>query len=46
MKIEAAVLRRRGAVRPYADSRPLTIETVELAPPGRGEVLVRIAAAE
>jgi alcohol dehydrogenase len=45
MRIEAAVLRRLGAARPYADSRPLAIETIELAPPGRGEVLVRIAAA-
>jgi len=41
----AAVLRERGAARPYADSRPLSIETVTLDPPGPGEVLVRIAAA-
>ena len=41
----AAVLRVMGADRPYADSRPLTIETVTLDPPGPGEVLVRIAAA-
>ena len=41
----AAVLRERGAARPYADSRPLGIETVTLDPPGPGEVLVRIAAA-
>jgi len=41
----AAVLRSPGAVLPYADSRPLTIETVSLDPPGPGEVLVRIAAA-
>ena len=34
-----------GASLPYADSRPLRIETVELAPPGPGEVLIRIAAA-
>lgn len=45
MKIEAAVLRQRGAPLPYAESRPLTIETIELDPPGKGEVLVRIAAA-
>ena len=31
--------------RPYALSKPLSIETVELAPPGEGEVLVRIRAA-
>ena len=41
----AAVLRVMGAARPYADSRPLAIETVTLDPPGPGEVLVRIAAA-
>ncbi|MBM3927762.1 MAG: zinc-binding dehydrogenase [Sphingomonadales bacterium] len=45
MQITAAVLRRRDASRPYADSRPLAIETLELDPPGRDEVLVRIAAA-
>lgn len=45
MKIEAAVLRQRGAPLPYADSRPLAIETLELDPPGKSEVLVRIAAA-
>ncbi|MEH3159212.1 MAG: zinc-dependent alcohol dehydrogenase family protein [Sphingomonas taxi] len=45
MKIEAAVLRVRGAPLPYADSRPLRIETLELDPPGKSEVLVRIAAA-
>jgi alcohol dehydrogenase len=45
VEIEAAVLRRRGAPLPYAESRPLAIETLELDPPGRGEVLVRVAAA-
>ncbi|QRG04798.1 zinc-dependent alcohol dehydrogenase family protein [Xanthobacter dioxanivorans] len=45
MKISAAVLRHMGAAHPYADSRPLRVEQVELDPPGRGEVLVRIAAA-
>jgi len=45
LQIKAAVLRRPGAPRPYAQSRPLSIETVALAPPGAGEVLVRIAAA-
>lgn len=34
-----------GAARPYAETRPLRIEEVELAPPGPGEVLIRIAAA-
>lgn len=45
MKIQAAVLREMGAPRPYTKSRPLSIETLDLAPPGPGEVLVRIAAA-
>ena len=45
MKIRAAVLDRMGAEPPYAVSKPLRIETVELDPPGRGELLVRIAAA-
>jgi alcohol dehydrogenase len=45
MKIRAAVLDRMGADQPYAVSKPLNIETIELDQPGRGEVLVRIAAA-
>ncbi len=44
MKIRAAVLDRMGAAPPNAVSKPLRIATVELDPPGRGEVLVRIAA--
>ena len=45
MQIMAAVLRQPGAPLPYAESRPLRIEQLTLAPPGRDEVLVRIAAA-
>lgn len=45
MKVRAAVLTRTGAPAPYAESCPLQIADVELAPPGPGEVLVRIAAA-
>ena len=45
MKTTAAVLRTMGAARPYADSRPLSLETVTLDPPGPGEVLVAIKAA-
>ena len=45
MKVRAAILEEMGREPPYAASRPLTIDEVELAPPGRGEVLVRIAAA-
>jgi alcohol dehydrogenase len=45
MKTRAAVLDRMGAPLPYAESKPLRIATLDLAAPGRGEVLVRIAAA-
>jgi len=41
----AAVLERVGADRPYAASRPLSIEDVELDEPEAGELLVRIEAA-
>ncbi len=41
----AAVLTTAGLARPYAQSRPLRIETVELPPPAEGEVLVQIKAA-
>jgi alcohol dehydrogenase len=45
MKIKAAVLREPGTPGPYAESKPLKIEEFELAPPGPGEVLVRVRAA-
>src|SRR5215212_1488842 len=45
MMVRAAVLRRMGVEPPYAQTKPLSIETVELDPPGRDEVLVRIGAA-
>lgn len=45
MKILGAVLRTSDALRPYSNSHPLTIEQLELDPPGRTEVLVRIEAA-
>jgi alcohol dehydrogenase len=45
MKTKAAVLHEVGRPRPYAETRPLLVETLELDPPGEGEVLVRIAAA-
>ena len=45
MKMKAAVLRAMGLPAPYAQSRPLSIEEVELAPPGPGELRVRIRAA-
>lgn len=45
MQIRAAVLETMGLARPYAESRPLRVQEVELVPPGPAEVLVRIAAA-
>jgi alcohol dehydrogenase len=45
MKIRAAVLREIGRPGPYAETKPLSIETLDLDPPGPGEVLVRIRAA-
>ncbi len=45
MKVKAAVLRQSGQPVPYAVSQPLVIETVELAPPGTGEICVRVLAA-
>lgn len=45
MKIKAAVLEAMGAAYPYAVSRPLRIDEVDLAPPGPDEVLIKIAAA-
>jgi alcohol dehydrogenase len=45
MKIRAAVLNKMGASAPFAASRPLSIESLELDAPGHGEVLVRIGAA-
>lgn len=45
MKTRVAVLREQGLSHPYASSKPLSIETVELAPPGPGEMLVRMTAA-
>ncbi|WP_373512583.1 zinc-dependent alcohol dehydrogenase family protein [Persicitalea sp.] len=45
MKIRAAVLHEMGRERPYTQSNPLIIETVDLAAPQRGEVLVKIKAA-
>ena len=43
MKMQAAVLRKIGAKRPYAISEPIQIEEVELDPPQAGELMIRIA---
>ncbi len=45
MKTLAAVLRAVTDQRPYTDSKPMTLEEVELAPPRAGELLVRMEAA-
>ncbi|MEZ5500868.1 MAG: zinc-dependent alcohol dehydrogenase family protein [Steroidobacteraceae bacterium] len=45
MKIRGAILTTIGAEKPYARSRPLEIGELELDPPGRNEVLVRLHAA-
>ncbi|MEY3465398.1 MAG: hypothetical protein RL603_996 [Pseudomonadota bacterium] len=45
MKTRAAILTKVGAPAPYANSRPLEIADIELAPPGPGEVLLRMKAA-
>jgi alcohol dehydrogenase len=45
MKVRAAVLYQQGKPRPYAQSEPLVIETVDLAPPGPDEVLIEVRAA-
>ncbi|GER89102.1 hypothetical protein KDW_32640 [Dictyobacter vulcani] len=45
MRVEAAVLYTPGQPTPYAHSKPLVIEEVELDPPGPGEVLVEVVSA-
>src|SRR5262249_52632117 len=45
MKMTAAVLYEQGLPRPYAESRPLRLETVDLDGPGEGEVLVQVKGA-
>jgi alcohol dehydrogenase len=45
MRIRGAVLEQIGRPRPYAESRPLSVGELELAPPGDSEVLVRIETA-
>lgn len=45
MKVRAAILEEMGRAPPYAQSKPLSIDEIDLAPPGPGEVLIRMAAA-
>ena len=44
MKIKAAILRTITSQRPFSVSKPLSIEEVDLDPPKRGEVLIKIKA--
>ncbi len=45
LRCKAAVLRQSGAPRPFVDSKPLSIEEIDLAPPGPNEVVIKIAGA-
>lgn len=45
MKVRAAVLEAVGAPTPYTSSRPVGVHELDLAPPGDGELLVRVDAA-
>jgi alcohol dehydrogenase len=45
MKMTAAVMFEQGLKRPFAETKPLKIERVDLDGPGEGEVLVEIVAA-
>ena len=46
MKMQGAVIYETGKPRPYAQSTPLIIETLDLDGPQQNEVLVEIRAAE
>lgn len=45
MKTRAAVIYEMEKPRPYATSKPLSIEDLDLDPPGEGEILIRVRAA-
>lgn len=45
MKIRSAILRASGVEQPYAQSKPIHIEEIELDAPQEGEVLIQIKAA-
>lgn len=45
MKVRGAVLREMGLEKPYTDTRPLSVEELELDRPGPGELLVQVRAA-
>jgi alcohol dehydrogenase len=43
-QMKAAILNEMGRARPYANSKPLVVEEVDLDPPGPGELLIKIKA--
>jgi alcohol dehydrogenase len=45
MKTRAAVLHSSPVARPFAETKPLAIEEIDLAEPGPGEVRIKVAAA-
>jgi alcohol dehydrogenase len=45
VRIRGAVLEQIGRPRPYAESQPISVGELELAPPGDSELLVRIESA-
>jgi Zn-dependent alcohol dehydrogenase len=45
VSVQGALLRKMGQPAPYAETRPLEIASLELAPPGPGELLVEVRAA-
>ena len=45
MKIRSAILRYSGVEKPYAVSKPIQIEEIDLEAPQEGEVLIKIKAA-
>ena len=45
IKCRAAILFDMGLSRPFATSKPVRVEKIELDPPGFGEVLVKVSAA-
>ncbi|MGE3384877.1 MAG: zinc-dependent alcohol dehydrogenase family protein [Pyrinomonadaceae bacterium] len=45
MRTRAAILYEMGKPYPYAESLPLRVAEIDLAPPGKNEVLVEVAAA-
>ncbi|MGY8937557.1 MAG: zinc-dependent alcohol dehydrogenase family protein [Alphaproteobacteria bacterium] len=45
MKIKAAVLRQTDAPQPFEKSKPLSIEEIELDPPGPNEMMIKVGGA-